>query len=96
MEKIKQITEQLNKIQIEENEYNFPRMLLEMRKCFGITRRSLCREIDIEEIRMHSLETGTFYGTPKEHEINQLSEYYGINRLLLEAKARIFVADRRG
>lgn len=96
MEKIKQIRGKVEKIILEEDKYNFPRILLELRKCFGISRFEVCRETEIQPTRLATFENGTFYGKPRKHEINTLSEYYGINEVLLDTKAMKFVANRSG
>jgi hypothetical protein len=60
-----------------------------------MTRRHVCREVDINEMRMFSLENGTF-GLIIDEEIEKLSNYYDIDKQYLMEKARCFVAERKG
>lgn len=96
IEKLTLIKERLIDVKVNRRVYNFPRLLKELRRCFGSTRRSICKDLDIGEMRMYSLENGTFGGLIKDQEIQKLSEYYGMDKKFLMDKAKCFVAERKG
>ncbi len=96
IEKMILIKERLQNVQGQRLVYNFPRLLTELRRCFGSTRRSICKDLDIQEMRMYSLENGTFGGLIRDQEIQKLSDYYGLNKRFLMEKAKCFVAERKG
>ena len=95
MNKLNRIQEALHKVDHQKPLLTFPQLLQQLRGCYGMTRRNLCREIGINEMRMFTLENGTF-GLIMDEEISKLAEYYDMDKEFLMEKARCFVSERKG
>ncbi len=79
-----------------EYKYDFPHFLSNLRECFGLTRRTVCKEICFPEGKLFHLENGMFRTHVDTNEIEQLAEYYEVDSDLLISKADEFISEGKG
>lgn len=96
MNKYELTKEKVSYLIAKENKYDFPQFLTEIRKCFGLTRRSACKEMQYPEMKMFHLESGTFRRHVPFEDIIQISEYYDVDSSILKQKADEFISEGKG
>ena len=96
MNKYELTKEKVSNLIDKENKYEFPQFLTEIRKCFGLTRRSACKDMKFPEMKMFHLEAGVFRNHVAFEEIQQIAEYYDIDSHLLKSKADEFITEGKG
>lgn len=96
MNKIDLIKKRLTSIETQKESLAFPQLLFAYRKAFGSTRRSVCQDMGMREMRMFTFENGIFGNGIKDEEMEKISTYYGIDKDFLTEKAICFLAERKG
>jgi len=78
-----------------EGDFSFPEMLVELRKLHGLTRRGVCKDLELSEMRMFWIEHGCFKKDIHDGTISLLASYYGIDPNLLLKKYVGFTNSRK-
>ncbi len=80
----------------DENQYNFPAFLLELRRALGLNRKVVAHDLGIDYQRLVHMESPRlFRNKPKIDVMMKLSEYYGIDSKIIIEKAIRFLAKTR-
>ena len=96
MNKIELTLEKVNNLIAKEAKFDFPQFLTEIRKCYGLTRRTASKEMKYPELKLFHLETGTFRNRIGFEEIQPIADYYNIDSVLLHQKADDFITEGKG
>lgn len=96
MNKYEITREKIGKLVSKESKYEFPSFLSEVRKCFGLTRRVACKDMNFPEMKLFHLENGVFRTHLDYEQIKKLSNYYDIDSQLLKSKADEFITQGKG
>lgn|SRR5574340_289062 len=91
---------ELTKVRLESlmrqwEEKNFPQILQELRKAHGLSRRGVCKDLELSEMRMFWLENGYFKKEIHDGEIALFARYYGIDPEKLFKKYINFTDQRK-
>jgi len=77
------------------DDYDFPQLVLNLRKLTGISRKTFYEDTGFPEITLYVYETGKFWRKPSSSKLNTISSYYGIPSDVLSSKAEQFVAKKK-
>jgi|SRR5271170_3403306 len=86
------INKNLAKVVADEGIMLFPEFIFYVRLAYGQTRKGVAKDLKITPQRLFILENGTFEKVPKKRELDSISEYYEVDREILQEKADFFVA----
>lgn len=87
------IDQNVKKIFESKEHMDFTDLLVGLRKAYGRTRRTVCREMPFSEMRMFCLENGLFRRPIPDEEIEAIAIYYSIDHVELKYKAEKFMAE---
>lgn len=76
--------------------YNFPELIMALRKSYGTQRKEMFREIGISEMRLMFLEMGKVSKFIRASEVEKLAQYYELDTQFLLEKAICFIVERKG
>lgn len=76
-------------------EFHFPEFLKELRKTHGLSRRTVCKDLSISEMRMFWLEHGFFKKGIPEEELDTLASYYAIPSPVLLNRYHVFMSQAK-
>ncbi len=86
---------QVSKVLSHRDIQDFDHFLFDLRRAFGVTRRSAAEEMKFPYTKLVLLELGKFHRAPSEEELDKLSTYYDVKKDLLRDKAAEFLAKRK-
>lgn len=79
-----------------EEKFEFPEFLEELRKCYRISREIANNDLNYPINRLYCLENGCFKRVIPMDEITLLADYYNIDSKILKKKADDFVLSGKG
>lgn len=91
MNKYQSIKENLELVIKDHQSKCLAQFLRDLRECFGMTRRAVCQDLDMTDMRLFWLENGLMRKTVYEEEIRKLAEYYGVDYEIMFQKAKNMV-----
>ena len=96
MSKFELIKIKIDKLIANQKKFDFPQFLFQIRKCYGLPRRTVCKDISFSEMKMFHLENGYFRTFIPLDELCRISEYYSIDNDLFEDKMTKFILEGKG
>lgn len=78
-----------------EAKFDFPKFLELMRLALCLSRREVCKSLEISQTRLFFLEKGIYARAPTDELLGSLCLFYGLNFFRLKYKSELFLAQNK-